>query len=159
MVSPCREHRCQWLEEAAVLIKHVCVLRKLLRNRIEATKHEHLPLRIDTVPRLIRKIELVGYHDSLSHVVGDLVGVNELSALLQIKDAWVYSLVEGVLELKLSREVLREKGRQLRIDVICRTRVGETEVVVVAVNGEVFGDDVVELVNHRRHRLDLVCVH
>ena len=59
----------------------------------------------DDISAVIRNIKLVLNHDCLCHVVQYLVGVNELSSLLQVKDSGNHSWFETIFELEVTGEM------------------------------------------------------
>ena len=158
MIGSSVEHVVERLEQGAVLIQKIRLTQEVLRRRIVPAHDEEIAFGSHDVANVVRDVEVVGDHDGLRHEIEDLVGVNEFGSLLQVEDARVHTCLEAVLELEVAGEVLTEELVQLILHIISGAAVCEREVIVLSVDGKVFGHDVVELVDHRRHCLDLVGV-
>ena len=86
MICSWVEHVIEWLQQRSVLIKIERLLEELSCLWVESTEHKQISLGSDHIPSIVRNIELVLNHNCLSHVVHDLVRVDELSSLLKIEN-------------------------------------------------------------------------
>ena len=128
------EHVVELLEHAPILVQHPGLLRECFGLVVVAAHHVDLPLGRDSVPGEIGNVLLVVGHDGLSHVVHDLVRVNELGLWLQVEDSRQHLRLEVIFHVELAREVIGEEGRQLLVQVLGTPAASEREVVILGVH-------------------------
>lgn len=112
------EHIVDRIQLLSVLVQDVGLIQEFLSHWIIATKDVEVSLRCDNISHVIGNVELVLDTDCLRHVVHDLVGINELGSAVQIENPGKHTLLKGILELEIAREVLLEKCIQFLLEFL-----------------------------------------
>ena len=150
------KHVVDGVQLLSVLVQNVGLIQEFLSHWIIATKNVEVSLGCHDISCVIGNVELVLNTDCLSHVVHDLVRIDELGAAIQIENSGKHALLEGIFELEVTREMLLEKFIESLIDFFRRSAICEREIIILSVNRKVLGDDIVEFVNHGGNSLNFI---
>jgi hypothetical protein len=159
MVSSSIVHHSQWIEFLTVFIKNESFLREFLWIWIITTNHEQLTLRVDTVATCVLNIEIVSYHNCLGHIISNFVRVKELGSLFEVEDPWMNILLEGIFELEITREVESEELVHFGLHILSRSRISKRKIIILTINREILGNNIVKLVNHSSDCLNLISIN
>ena len=159
MISPLISHIFQRFKEGPIFIKDIRFFKKLFFLMIIPSSDKQKSFRRYCISRKIRNIEFILNHNSLRHIVQNLITINEFRPGLQIKDPRMNPSLKAIFQSEISRKMVSKKLGQLADQIIISPAISETKVMIPGVDTEVLGRDALYFIDHRRYCFYFVAVY